>query len=102
LAPSAKEALEQYIAQITEFRPVVMLQWTVGAKVGSYETNEWRTLDPHWGIAFYDASDFPAALRIMEIEGIPFAYGFDSDHLLDGGTLHCNSEGKFDVKRSAI
>ena len=82
-------------------RPVIALTWTVGAKVGDPKTNEWRTLDPHWGLGAYDADSFPESLRIMEIDGIPIAYGFESDRHLDGGTLHYTG-GSFLVEKSAI
>jgi hypothetical protein len=82
-------------------RPVFALTWTVGAQEGNPETGEWRTLDPHWGLGAYDASSLPEVLRMMEVDGILFAYGFPSDHLLDGGTLHF-SEGLFRVEKSAI
>lgn len=93
--------LAQFIADIPDGRPVVVLTWTVGAREGNPEANEWRTLDPHWGVGFYDAAAFPESLRLTEIDGIPFAYGFESDHLLDGGTLHFR-DGWFHVDKSAI
>ncbi len=101
LAPSAKDALERVIAQIPDMRPVIALIWTVGARRGDPKTGEWHTLDPHWGVGAYDAASFPENLRMTEIDGIAFAYGFDSDHLLDGGTLHYNN-GSFHVEKSAI
>jgi hypothetical protein len=100
LASSAREELARYVAAVPG-RPVIALMWTVGAKVGDPKTGGWRTLDPHWGVGFYDASEFPEMLRLTEIDGLPFAYGFDSDHLLDGGTLHFTDE-KFHIEKSAI
>jgi len=97
LAPSAHEALTRYMAQITEFRPVVALTWTVGASVGVPGKEGFRELEPHWGVGFYDASDVPLQLIVVEMQGIPFAFGFASDPLLDGKRLHC-SEGRFDVE----
>ena len=99
LAPSAKEALQLFISQVTDMRPVISLRWAIGARSGDPKTGKWRTLDPHWGVGAYDAASFPAALRMMEIDGIAFAYGFESDHLFDGGTLHFK-DGLFHVERS--
>jgi hypothetical protein len=102
LAPSAKEELAQCIAEIQEFRPVVALIWAVGARQQSPTTKEWRTLEPHWRVGFYDASDLPGpSSQITEIEGIPFVFGSESDHLLDGGELYY-SGGRFHVSKSAI
>jgi hypothetical protein len=101
LAPSAKKELEQCIAQVKEFRPVVALMWTVGARE-QLSTKEWRTLEPHWGVGFYDASDLPpSSSGIIEIDGIPFVFGSKNDQLLDGRELYY-SEGRFHVSKSAI
>jgi hypothetical protein len=102
LAPSAKEALEQCIAQIKEFRPVAALTWTVGATVGWPGTEGHRTLEPHWGLGFYDALQLPHPSSVItEIDGIAFVFGFESDGLLDGGTLHHDERG-FHVTHRAI
>src|ERR1700754_4865508 len=98
LAPSAKEALDSIISQIPG-APVIALTWTVGAKVGTPDGG-WQTLDPHWGVGAYDERSFPEVLRITKIDGISFAYGFESDHLLDGATVHCRN-GQFHVEKRA-
>jgi hypothetical protein len=61
----------------------------------------WRTLEPHWGVGFYEASDLPPSGEITEIDGIHFVFGFESDHLLDGSEL-TYSKGQFNVSRRAI
>jgi hypothetical protein len=93
--------LVECIAQIKDFRPVAFLTWTVGTRVKHPQESEWRTLDPHWGLGFYDAADMPPSLTVQEVDGILFGFGARSDHLLDGGTLHY-TDGSFHVEKSAI
>jgi len=80
---------------------VVALMWAVGAREQSLATKEWRTLDPHWRVGFYDAADLPPSGKVTEIDGIQFLFGSESDHRLDGGELSY-SEGQFSVSKSAI
>jgi len=102
LAPTAKEALEQCISQITQFRPLVAVMWHEWATVGHPGTAEYRKLGPHWGVGFYDAAKLPhQSCVVAEIDGIAFVFGFESDSRLDGATLHF-TEGGFHVSNGAI
>jgi len=100
LAPSAKEALKALLAQMAD-RPVVALIWTVGAKMQAPGARDLSDLPAHWGVGFYDAHDIPSGHTVVAIDGIPFLLGGESDHMLDGGTLHY-SDGEFSVERRAI
>ena len=101
---AAAEALRQAMSQITSFRPIATVIWSISGTVQTPKpdgTTSVRGVGPGWDVGFYDINQVSPA-EIVLIDGIEFYFDQGStSERLNGATLDYR-RGFFAIINAAI
>lgn len=105
VTPAAVEAIRREMSSIAEVQPIAVLSWVGGSSWGELLPNgeeNITVLGPHWDVGYHSRANVPPE-EVVEISGIPFAFGAPARmmHWLGGATLDYMG-GRFEVQKRAI